>query len=361
MKKLSIGSFKVWPLTIIYIWLIILFSSLTAYVRFQSYNELKSQSNSVDSNSVVVVPSLQLVPSKFFLYPWTLLTATLVQTSIFRLIVSLVITFFGIEYLQSNWTAANIGYSSNKRIFDETVHYLFVVPLVTNILFVLLKSSLAVLGLTSSVSLFHPINYGIYSVVMSFVVVIKQLSPEYNVKLFKVIKFRLKRLPFIILSVALFVSIFITSSLDPFFTPLFINFYVSWCYLRYYQISYVGDILPTTAGSTTATTSSSTVRGDASDTFAFIQFFPDNWQRYLKPMSRFFYHSSVFLGLFRPFNDDDIESSNLRTIQRLNKSNAVDGANSNDDSDRRKRVALKVLEQRVADKGNQDTTHSTHD
>ncbi|VEU21369.1 DEKNAAC102409 [Brettanomyces naardenensis] len=347
MAKVKIGPYRFWPLTLAYVGLVIVLSLLAYYVRLQSYTQLKLDNPDISFSSVVV-PALELVPNKFFIFPWTLLTEPFVQTSIFEFVLALPVIFFGVEYLESNWNIRAGGgrqgsVLKTERAFKETAYYLTVVSFLTNISLVLLKSTAVVCGITSPETLARPTNYGFFTIVMSFLVVVKQLSPEYNVRIFKVIKFRLKRLPFIILTLALVLSVAIARSADPFLNPLFVNFYVSWCYLRYYQINQVAEILPTaTPGSGSQATQ--TVRGDASDTFAFIQFFPDSWHQYLKPVSRFFYHSSVFLGLFHPFNDDDIESSNLRTIQRLNKNTTV---TSQDETDRRKRVALKVLEQRV--------------
>lgn len=350
MARVKIGPYHAWPLSIINVSLVIVLS-LTAYiVRCKAFNHLSASDSSVKFQDVVV-PAIQLVPSKFFMYPWTLLTEPFVETSIIRFILSIVIVFVGTEYLESNWNlqqAAGLQITgSSSSILDETSYYLVIVTLATDLACVIIKSATAVFGLSSTSMLAKPLNMGMFAIFMSFIVVVKQLSPESNVKVFSVIKFRLKRLPFILLSFALFVSV-LRLSITPFLTPLFINFYISWFYLRYYQINHVADILPTATNSGSSTSSgSSTVRGDASDTFAFVQFFPDRWHSYLRPVSRFFYHSSVFLGVFKPFNDDDIESSNLRTIQRLNKGTRSNGSSSNSDTDRRKRIALKVLEQKV--------------
>ncbi len=348
MPRIKLGAHRVGYITLINSALVILFSSLAYYVRYLSYVKLK-ESNEGLNFSDVVVPAIQLVPNQFVFYPWTLLISPYVQTSLFQFLSALPIMFFGTQYLESNWNLneAEGLRTPDKGLFGETIRYLFIVTLSTNLVCVLFKSFAVVLGISPSSVISSPTNFGISTILMSFIVVVKQLSPESTAKVFSFFRFRLKRLPFIVLTLALAMSLAIFQSFSPFFIPLFVNFYISWFYLRYYQINHVGDILPTTTNESHATAHSSTVRGDASDTFAFIQFFPDGCHDYLKPVARFFYHSSAFLGLFRPFNDDDIESSNLRTIQRLNKSNAIDANGSSDESSRRKRIALKVLEQKV--------------
>lgn len=347
MPKVKIGPLSIWPSTIGFVVVTFVLSGIDWLVRYKSFEELKVESGN-DARvtfSSMVVPALQLVPSQFIYFPWTLLTEPYVDSTFFQLSNAPTVFYWGVEYLENNWNPEVQGGAGagGDRIFGEAVHYLVLTGSITTAITTILKTTFSLLGFIESSQLDLPLAYGVWTIVMSFVVAIKQLSPEYNVKLLKRIKFRLKRLPFIVLSVALLYSIAWTQSVEPFLMPLFINFYVSWVYLRYYQIHNVGGVLPTTSAGTTVGT---TVRGDASDTFAFVQFFPDAWQPYLKPVSKFFYHSSVFLGLFRPFNDDDIESSNLRTIQRLNGGNASEDTDS--EADRRKRVALKVLEQRVA-------------
>ncbi|GMF08382.1 unnamed protein product [[Candida] boidinii] len=220
---------------------------------------------------------------------------------------------------------------------------------------------------------------------MAFVVVLKQQSPEHSIKLFNgFLKLRIKQLPLLLLILSLTISLLITKSLFP-YIPIANSFYISWFYLRYIQVNSLSELLPTSESSSSGentngddasrnisnSSSNSIVRGDASDTFAFIQFFPDFIKPYLKPICRFFYHSSVFLGIIKGFNDDDIESSNLRSIKRFNSRNVsgIDTAsnlfsalsftsnqsqnkpntdeNAKDVAERRRQFALKVLEERV--------------
>lgn len=360
MPRIKLGTHHVGCISLINLALVILFSSLGYYVRYQSYIGLKESNESLKFSDVVV-PAIQLVPNHFVFYPWTLIISPYVQTSPLQFLFALPVMFFGTEYLESNWNFDDAEglRAPEKGIFGELIRYLLIVTVTTNLICILFKSFAVVFGMSAADSIASPTNFGIFTILMSFIVVVKQLSPESNVKVFSFFRFRLKRLPFIVLSLALVVSLVIFRSFSPFFMPLFVNFYISWFYLRYYQINHVGNILPTTASESHTTSHSSTVRGDASDTFAFIQFFPDNCHDYLKPIARFFYHSSAFLGLFRPFNDDDIESSNLRTIQRLNKSNTIDANGSSGESSRRKRIALKVLEQKVGNTGASPASESS--
>ncbi|KAG7709410.1 hypothetical protein KL914_001800 [Ogataea haglerorum] len=303
-------------------------SFLTSYIRLQTYNVAKNQNPEI-AFSDIVVPVLQLVPNRAFFYPWTLLTESFVETSVFRFLIAIAVFYSGINYLEKHWNLNN-----ENKVFSETVYYITIVTLATNGSTVLLEMLFHLLSFQSA-KLTEPVNHGVYSLIMSFVVVLKQLSPEHNLKIFNTVSIRLRQLPFILLCAAVIVSLTIRSLVPV--VPIFNNFYVSWVYLRYYQVNTLSDLLP-------SNNTRSVVRGDASDTFAFIQFFPAGLHKALKPLCRACYHTSALLGIIRPFNDDDIESGNLRTIKRLNTQTTTV---TREIADRRRQVALQVLGERV--------------
>ncbi|ODV84013.1 hypothetical protein CANARDRAFT_182069, partial [[Candida] arabinofermentans NRRL YB-2248] len=288
----------------------------------------------------IIIPSIQLVPNQSIFNPWTFLSEPFVETNILKYFISIIILYFGITYLERHWNLNN-----ENKIFSETVYFITIISIITNFITVLIKFIIALSTSSSSTTdLSLPVEHGIFSISMSFIVVLKQLSPEHNIKLLKTISIRIRQLPFLILSLTFLLSL-IRLSITP-IVPIFTNFYITWVYLRYYQLNNIADLLPSTTTTNSTSNSNSLVRGDASDTFAFIQFFPSQLQSYLKPLCRLTYHSSVFLGLFKPFNDDDIESGNLRTIKRLNTINSG-GSMTGEIADRRRQVALKVLGDRV--------------
>ncbi|GME81565.1 unnamed protein product [Ambrosiozyma monospora] len=338
MAQIRISSITISYTAVLFLLLAISLSALTSFVRVQTYYTSVSVQPNVSFNDIII-PTLQLVPSQFFYYPWTLLTETFVETSILKFFVALIVLFAGVNYLDSNWNVSNNSNSNSAdaKVVNVTAKYIILVSLLTNVTSVLIKVFLALAF--NAVDLRLPLSHGIYSILMSFVVVFKQLSPEHNLKLFKIWSIRVRQIPFIILCIATLASILL-QSLEP-VIPIYNNFYISWAYLRYYQLNVTAELLPSSASGIQQT---SLVRGDASDTFAFIQFFPEEIHRFLKPVCRAVYHTSALLGLIRPFNDDDIESSNLRTIKRLN---TTATSVTRDIADRRRQVALKVLEQRV--------------
>ena len=60
-------------------------------------------------SSVMMVPYLPLVPSQFFLYPWTLLTATFVEQNIVTVVLNAATLFYGGKYLERAWGSREFG------------------------------------------------------------------------------------------------------------------------------------------------------------------------------------------------------------------------------------------------------------
>lgn len=91
-----------------------------------------------------------------------------------------------------------------------------------------------------------------------------------------------------------------------------IAFLVSWVYLRFYKLNTL-DTLPTTSS---AALPSTTLRGDASETFSFASFFPDKIQPPIAAASNVIFNLLVKLGLCRGWSQGDVELSNARAEQR---------------------------------------------
>lgn len=72
----------------------------------------------------VVVPYLTLVPSQFFVYPWTLLTATFVEQNIFTVLLNLATLFYGGKYLERAWSSR------------EFAKFIFSIAIIPNVLIV---------------------------------------------------------------------------------------------------------------------------------------------------------------------------------------------------------------------------------
>ena len=91
-----------------------------------------------------------------------------------------------------------------------------------------------------------------------------------------------------------------------------IAFLVSWIYLRFYKVNTL-DTLPTTSS---AVMPSTTLRGDASETFSFASFFPDIIQPPITSIGNTIFNLLVKFGVCRPWSQGDVELSNARAEQR---------------------------------------------
>ena len=61
------------------------------------------------TQSSPIVPYLTLVPSMFYYYPWTILTATFVEQNIFTVLINGATVFYGGKYLERAWGSKEFG------------------------------------------------------------------------------------------------------------------------------------------------------------------------------------------------------------------------------------------------------------
>lgn len=350
------------PITMAYAALTILLSAITSYIRTQSYKELVQNTPDILFEDIII-PSLQLVPSHIVFHPWTLWTSTFVETSPFQFISGLVIVYFGITFLETQWNPKSSNddamdeiteYLNAQKPVSETLKFTTIVITVSNLSALLVVSLINIMRGTSEF-LNNPLQYGFYIMLLPISVVAKQMIPEANIRVLSMFKFRSKRMALILLIASLLLSL-VKRSMSPFF-PALISFLVSWYYLRYIQITpgMNADILPTSSSSNPSIPpqSSTTIRGDPSDTFALVEFFPEVMKPTLRPLFDGFYQISVLLGIVRPWNDDDVDIGNLRSNLRFSGAAGASSiknethTSSASSDERRKQIALKVLEESV--------------
>lgn len=328
------------PITAVFVTLTIILSTVTSYIRSNSYDSLRVSDPSILWEDIVI-PGLQVVPAQVVFHPWTLWTATFVEITPHQFIIGLIIMWFGVTWLEEHWnpkyndSTNSSNSSADKTLVPETFKFLSIVTIFTNLISVLVIIIVNTLITPTPELLSHPLGYGVYNFILPLAVVAKQLQPERNVKLFSKFKFRLKRLPFILLSSSLILSILLMRSWP--ILPAFVSFLVSWGYLRYFQVIADSSILPDSR--------SGIAIGDASDTFDMVEFFPEVSKAYLKPFFNACYEGVVLLGVVRPWNDDDVESGNLRSRNRVVRTSTVSNSSSGTTGDeRRKQMGLKILE-----------------
>ena len=125
-----------------------------------------------------------------------------------------------------------------------------------------------------------------------------------------------------------------------------LGFLTSWTYLRFYKKQ------PDLAS---ASTGSYQIRGDASETFAFAYFWPDALQPAIAAVADSLYNALVALHICTPFSVEEIESGNEQATARgegglpslLEPGSRRGGGGKREEAERRRALALKVLDQRL--------------
>ncbi|KAF3911518.1 hypothetical protein ABW20_dc0108235 [Dactylellina cionopaga] len=274
---------------------------------------------------------LTVVPALSIIYPWTLLTASFVEANIFTLVITLATFFYGGKYLERAWGG------------NEFAKFLGVVSVGSNA--VALAIYVFWYAATGNVERnFTSINGGV-AFQAGFLVAFKQLVPEHTVTLFKgMIKMRVKHFPAIFLLLTFVSGLIIGTDVA---AILAINgFITSWIYLRFFKKQYV-DL---------STTQPATLRGDASETFAFAHFFPDSLYPFISPVTNAVYDLAVAIRLCTPFTDEDVQAGNHRVAQTSGSTGGFAGilgppggriSAARQEAERRRALALKVLDQRL--------------
>lgn len=281
------------------------------------------------------VPYLQLIPRSAVFYPWVFATAIFAETLVFSLVFSGAVLYVATKYVEKFWGS------------QETVKFVLLVGSFTNILTVLITIVCNIFR-GDVAGMDKPLGGGI-SYYFGFLVVLKQLIPEHNIVLFQgLINFRVKHLPFLLLVAVLLWSLVVSRSLYP-AIPSMGSFIISYNYLRFYQAFVLDPLLPITSATETADHSGQSVlRGDASDTFALVEFFPAVTKPFLMVVFSHIYDLSVLLGVVTPFNDELVEQSNLRAQKISEQLNQANKSVASSVAERRRQVALQVIEDRIS-------------
>ncbi|KAJ5934962.1 hypothetical protein N7466_004509 [Penicillium verhagenii] len=281
-----------------------------------------------------IIPYLTLVPSRFFFYPWTLATATLVEQNIFTVLLNAATIFYGGKYLERAW---------GSREFSKFIVAVTVIPNVAIIPIYLIWGTVPGQDTRSLTQI-----CGGVSIQASFLVAFKQLVPEHTVAIFKgIIKMRVKHFPALFLLLNTLSGILIGT--DTAAILAWLGLLTSWTYLRFYKQQ------PDLTGTST---SGLGIKGDASETFAFACLFPDVMQPPIAFVADQIYTLLVTVHILKPFSEDDIASGNqqvlargeagLPTLLSSHRGGSAGGSRGKrEEADRRRALALKALDQRL--------------
>lgn len=174
---------------------------------------------------------------------------------------------------------------------------------------------------------------------ISFLVAFSQLVPAHTVTLFRgIVSLRVPRFPLLYIGVITALSLTPLLSSTPFFLGSF-GLLTSWTYLRFYK----------TAFPDLDSSQPSSLRGDASETFAFAEFFPTPAKPLVAAISAQVFSVLVAMRICVPFSQADMMSAASRG------SGGGDGAylqrgvpgTARAEAERRRAIALKALDQRL--------------
>lgn len=175
-----------------------------------------------------------------------------------------------------------------------------------------------------------------------FLVAFKQLVPEHTVSILKgIIRMRVKHFPAIFLLLNTISGVLLGTE-----TALFLSwiaFLTSWTYLRFFRVAPFMN--------SASTENAPTVKGDASDTFAFAYFFSEPFHTPISAIADQVYGLLTTLRIVRPFSAEDIESGNQNATARaeggLPTLMSNRGSGRREEAERRRAIALKALDQRL--------------
>ncbi|KAJ2806878.1 hypothetical protein H4R20_001521 [Coemansia guatemalensis] len=286
-------------------------------LRLRSAPEGEEQgSDSLGSASVDPARYLVLRPGFVISYPWTLVTAAFVEPNpVFLLCGLLTLVTIGC-FLERQW---------GVRSYAAFLLVVAVVPALTATGLVILLYALG----GGPELLYKTQIGGLAGVLSGFTVGLKQLVPDYNVKLLRgKIGFRVNDLP----GVYTLVAPILFSLLGDLGGVLLVNigFLESFVYLRFYKRT-------------------GAVRGDRSEAFAFCTFFPEFIQPVIRRLSDLIYRLAVACkvitsdeGYRQQQQDVDLEIGGIsRAVEDVQT-----GAETSD-ADRRRALAAKALDMRL--------------
>ncbi|KAI2632082.1 eukaryotic integral membrane protein-domain-containing protein [Hypoxylon sp. NC1633] len=296
------------PVTRVVLVVLLLQSVLSAAVRYRQWS----------AHSEIVVEWLSLIPQLSLFYPWTFLTATLVENNIFTLAIAGFTLYHGGRYLERAWSSR------------ELAKFLLVASLIPNTLTFLVLVTLFTVTRDESWTL--TTIAGTIPVQISFLVAFSQLVPAHTVTLFRgVLSLRVPRFPLLYIGLVFVLSLTPLLSSASLLLALF-GLLASWTYLRFYKAVFpdLDSSQPTS------------MRGDASETFAFAEFFPGPVKPFVSMITDPIFNALVAMRICTPFSQADISAAHGGNFMQRTAHGGVRA-----EAERRRALALKVLDQRL--------------
>ncbi|KAG9017602.1 hypothetical protein FRB90_000553, partial [Tulasnella sp. 427] len=270
---------------------------------------------------------LLLYPGWWIYNPWTIVTCVLVEPSVFGLIGGLVFTVPSLRYFERLWGTV------------ETIKFIVIVAVVSNAISLVVNYLESFIFGYPEIFLYGMAYYGTTALQAGFLVAFTQIIPEHQVQLFGFVKARVKRLPMAYVGLS---NVMCVLGMQSPWILIQWGWLVSWGYLRFWKkTSADGATLNGTIGAETW--------GDRSETFAFVHWFPPLVHGPLGKVCDFVYDNAVKLKIVRGHPSADSEGGYMPL-------SAGGGAgNSRAEAERRRAMALKALDQRMANTAGSNT------
>ncbi|XP_006454080.1 hypothetical protein AGABI2DRAFT_189397 [Agaricus bisporus var. bisporus H97] len=285
------------PVTRAFTFATILFSGFYAWLRYQGLDSTYAH-------------WFLLIPGTSFFSPWTFLTSALVELSIFEFIATMIFVPASLKYLERLWGAV------------ETIKFIVVTIVASNIIAFGLNWIEFMATGWSDQFLYGMQYHGQMALQIALLVAFTQLIPEHQVQIMGIFKARVKSLPMAYLTLST-VLCFLGWQ-DPWILIQF-GWFVGWVYLRFYKKNHV----ETVGGVDTY--------GDRSETFSLISWFPPFMHRPLTLLGNLVFSLANRFHLI-PTSAADLESGTYNQVPLSARAEA----------ERRRALALKALDQRLA-------------
>lgn len=176
---------------------------------------------------------------------------------------------------------------------------------------------------------------------ISFLVAFSQLVPAHTVTLFRgLLSLRVPRFPLLYIGLVTLLCMTPMLTVASFFLATY-GFLVSWTYLRFYKVAFP-DL---------DTSQPSSLRGDASETFAIAEFFPGPVRPFIATVSDQVFNVLVAMRLCVPFSAADISAA--RGEHHHHHHGGFGGGHrgapgsARAEAERRRALALRALDQRL--------------
>ncbi|KAH8835492.1 eukaryotic integral membrane protein [Flagelloscypha sp. PMI_526] len=250
---------------------------------------------------------LVLIPGSSLFFPWTFLTSAVVETSLLELLLTLLFIPASLKYLERLWGTL------------ELVKFIIVTVVASNIITVAVNWIEFVVLRNADLFLYGMAYHGQMSLQIGVLVAFTQLIPEHQLQVLGVFRARVKVLPMAYLTLSTVLCIF--GFQCPWIVIQF-GWFVSWVYLRFYKKN-ASDI-------------SGDTYGDRSETFSLLSWFPPFIHYPLGKLGDFVYTNANRFHLI-PATYPDLEGGHYNQP-----------GHTRAEAERRRAMALKALDQRVA-------------